>query len=58
MNKDTLKDVVLTLRHARLFISTRQKMHKSGIELYDELLEQLNKLLAEQQKMEKKEGKE
>jgi hypothetical protein len=29
------------MEHARFFISSREKMHPSGIELYDELLEKL-----------------
>lgn len=36
-----LADVIVTMKHARVFISSREKMHPTGIELYDELLEKL-----------------
>jgi hypothetical protein len=36
-----LDDVIVTMRHARIFITSREKMHPTGIELYDELLEKL-----------------
>ena len=33
-----LDECVITLRHARVFICTREKMHPDGQKLYDELL--------------------
>lgn len=36
-----LDEVIVTMRHARIFITSREKMHPTGIELYDELLEKL-----------------
>lgn len=38
---DTLKEVIDTMRHARIFITSREKMHPTGIQLYDELLAKL-----------------
>jgi len=33
-----LSEMIVTLKHARTFISSRNKMHPTGIELYDELI--------------------
>jgi len=41
--EDILADVITTMKHARVFISSREKMHQTGIELYDELLERLTR---------------
>lgn len=38
---DIIAEIVVTMKHARMFISSREKMHPTGIELYDELLEKL-----------------
>lgn len=38
---DILKEVIETMRHARVFIISREKMHPTGIQLYDELLAKL-----------------
>lgn len=38
---DDLQDVIVTMRHARVFITSREKMHPTGIQLYDELLAKL-----------------
>lgn len=38
---DIIAEVIVTMKHARVFISSREKMHPTGIELYDELLEKL-----------------
>ncbi len=35
-----LKETSITLNHARIFIDSRQRMHKDGIVLYDECLKQ------------------
>lgn len=34
---DLLRECLVTLRHARVFIASREKMHSTGIELYDQL---------------------
>lgn len=39
----SLSEVITTMRHARVFISSREKMHPTGVELYDELLERLER---------------
>ncbi len=31
-------EIITTLKHARTFITTKQRMHSTGIELYDELI--------------------
>jgi hypothetical protein len=33
--------ILTTLKHARVFITSREKMHPTGVELYDELIEKL-----------------
>ena len=45
IKKETLQETITTLKHARIFISSREKMHPTGIELYDNLIEKLNGLL-------------
>lgn len=37
----SLEDVLTTLKHARVFIASREKMHPIGIELYDELTKRI-----------------
>ena len=39
-----LDDIIVTMRHALVFISSRQKMHEDGIKLYQELLSNLEGL--------------
>ena len=41
MPKDFLDEIKDTLKQARVFISSREKMHPTGILLYDQLLDQL-----------------
>jgi hypothetical protein len=36
-----LQEIIVTMRHARIFITTREKMHPTGVQLYDELLTKL-----------------
>lgn len=38
---DNVKEIVNTMKHARTFITSREKMHPTGVELYDELLANL-----------------
>lgn len=42
-----LRETKTTLNHARVFISTREKMHPAGIVLYDELISQIEQVLVE-----------
>lgn len=37
-----LEECFVTMRHAGVFIRTREKMHPDGITLYDELQEKVN----------------
>ena len=39
--KDTFQEIIDTLEHARVFITSRQKMHKTGVSLYDKLISNL-----------------
>lgn len=43
--QDLLLESLVTLRHARVFISSREKMHATGIELYDQLVKDLEEAL-------------
>jgi hypothetical protein len=45
--KELLRDVAVTMRHARIFITSREKMHPTGIELYDQLLDEIRLELRE-----------
>ena len=38
---ELLDEAILTLEHARKFIISREKMHPSGVELYDECIAKL-----------------
>jgi hypothetical protein len=40
-------EVLVTLKHARTFITSREKMHPDGVKLYDELLANLKRFLRE-----------
>lgn len=48
---NTLRYVVTTLTHARTFIISRQKMHETGVELYDEDTERLTELVKRIEKL-------
>jgi hypothetical protein len=39
--REVLADLVDTMRHARIFITTREKMHPTGVELWDDLYKKL-----------------
>lgn len=43
-----LKETLITLKHARVFIDSRLKMHKDGVLLYDEWLDRLQLALKEE----------
>lgn len=36
-----LREALITLNHARVFIETREKMHPVGVGLYDDLVSQI-----------------
>jgi len=41
MPQPVIDEILTTLRHARTFITSRQKMHFDGVTLYDELIKNL-----------------
>lgn len=41
-----LHDIFITMRHARTFITSREKMHPTGVELWDKLFAQVEALQA------------
>ena len=44
---ELLNDIITTLYHARTFITSRQKMHKTGVELYDKLYSTLKSIASQ-----------
>lgn len=36
--RELLLECLVTLRHASVFVRTREKMHPTGLELYDQLV--------------------
>ena len=42
-------DILVTMKHALVFIATRQKMHEDGIKLYQKLLRNLESLKTDTQ---------
>lgn len=42
---DILHESLVTLRHARVFITSREKMHPTGVELYDQLVKDIEAAL-------------
>ena len=42
--EENYRYIRITMEHARIFISSRQKMNDTGIELYDDLLGRLKAL--------------
>lgn len=44
--RDVLLECLVTLRHASVFVRTREKMHPTGIELYDRLITDVENALA------------
>lgn len=43
--RDLMLESLVTLRHARVFTVSRQKMHPTGVELYDQLVKDLESAL-------------
>lgn len=37
-HRDLLLECLVTLRHASVFVRTRESMHPTGLELYDQLV--------------------
>lgn len=40
-----IEEIYHTLKHARTFIGSREKMHPEGIQLYDELLSKVEDIV-------------
>lgn len=38
-----LRIAITELEHSRIFVSSREKMHETGIELYDDVIKELKK---------------
>jgi len=38
------EDIMVTMRHARVFITSREKMHFTGVRLLDELVSSLEEI--------------
>ena len=43
--RDLLLECLVTLRHASLFVRTRERMHPTGLELYDQLIKDVEEAL-------------
>ena len=48
---EILTEILSTLEHARIFITSREKMHKDGVKLYDELIDRLKKSPTEAERL-------
>lgn len=44
---NSLDDIIITLKHAHVFITSREKMHPEGVRQYEALLEKLSGLVPE-----------
>jgi len=42
-----IEEIYHTMRHARTFIASREKMHPDGVKLYDELLETIENIITQ-----------
>ena len=40
-----IKETIITMRHARVFVGSREKMHPTGQSLYDDNVKSLQQLL-------------
>lgn len=43
--RQLLAETLTTMRHARVFITSREKMHPTGVELWDELVGKIERAL-------------
>ena len=41
LGKKQVEEIISTLKHARTFITSREKMNPTGVKLYDELIKNL-----------------
>ena len=44
-----IEEVYHTMKHAQIFIRSREKMHPTGIKLYDELLKKIEDIVTQPQ---------
>jgi hypothetical protein len=44
LDREVLRDILTTMRHALLFIKSRQKMHKDGVRLHEEVIRKLERI--------------
>ena len=44
LEKAIIDEIIVTLKHSRTFVTSRQKMHPNGVLLYDQLIESLEDL--------------
>lgn len=44
LSPHVLSEIITTLKHAQIFISSRQKMHHDGIKLHEDLITNLEDL--------------
>lgn len=44
--REVLLECLVTLRHASVFVRTRERMHPTGLELYDRLVKDVEKALS------------
>lgn len=43
--REILLECLVTLRHASVFVRTRERMHPTGLELYDQLVKEIEDAL-------------
>lgn len=43
--REVLLECLVTLRHASVFVRTRERMHPTGLELYDQLIKDVENAL-------------
>lgn len=43
--REILLECLVTLRHASVFVRTRERMHPTGLELYDQLIKDVESAL-------------
>lgn len=43
--REILLECLVTLRHANVFVRTRERMHPTGLELYDQLIKDIENAL-------------
>ena len=48
IDEGIFNDILTTLNHARIFIDSRQRMHRDGVRLYDKLVSLLEPIASQQ----------